>query len=102
MAARGQQRSALPDRLMAAPSTSEVATRTSGPARRIRVMRIIDRLIVGGPTKNAVYMSAALDPARFETLLVTGVPAAGEVAATEFVRSAGLTPLGIPKLSREL
>lgn len=82
-----------------AVATSEA---TAAPARRIRVMRIIDRLIVGGPTKNAVYLTAGLDHRRFESLLVSGVPAAGEVAASDFVADAGIEPVEIPKLSREL
>ena len=34
---------------------------------RIRVVRIIDRLNVGGPAKHGTWLTAGLDPERFET-----------------------------------
>ena len=48
----------------------------------IRVLRIIDRLNVGGPALHAVLVSAGLDPSRFQTLLVHGdiEPSEGDMA----------------------
>jgi glycosyltransferase involved in cell wall biosynthesis len=40
--------------------------------RRITVLRIIDRLNVGGPAIHAVLATKGLDPARFRTILVVG------------------------------
>ncbi len=46
--------------------------------RRLRVLRVITRLSVGGPAIQAVLLSARLDPERFETLLVAGTESAVE------------------------
>ena len=46
--------------------------------RRLRVLRVITRLNVGGPAIQAVLLSARLDPERFETLLVAGTESAVE------------------------
>ncbi len=64
-------------------------------------MRIIDRL-VGGPTRNVVHLTRGLDPQRFDTLLVAGWPAEGEPGDEQFARAAGVQPLRIPELSREI
>ena len=42
--------------------------------RRIRVARIITRLNIGGPAIQAILLTERLDPTRYETLLITGVP----------------------------
>ena len=42
--------------------------------QRIRVLRLIARLNIGGPARHVDVLCADLDPARFETWLVTGVP----------------------------
>lgn len=44
--------------------------------RRIKIVRIITRLIVGGAQQTALNLSSLLDPDRFETVLVSG-PATG-------------------------
>ncbi len=68
----------------------------------LRVMRIIDRLIVGGPTRHVVWLTLGLDDSKFKTTLVTGTPAAGEVDVTSRLRSEGLNSTIVPQLSREL
>ena len=45
--------------------------------RKIRVLRIINRFNIGGPTYNATFLTAFLDD-RFETKLVGGFPDVGE------------------------
>ena len=40
--------------------------------KKIRVLRIIARLNIGGPAINAILLTAGLDKYQFETLLVTG------------------------------
>ncbi|MGI9103745.1 MAG: glycosyltransferase [Terriglobales bacterium] len=65
-------------------------------------MRIIDRLNVGGPTRHVVWISTGLNPEKFQTLVLTGVPPDNEEEATDIVEKAGLQPLRIPQLSREL
>jgi glycosyltransferase involved in cell wall biosynthesis len=69
---------------------------------RIRVVRIIDRLNIGGPAKHVTWLTAGLDPARFETTLVTGVVPEGEGDMSYFARAAGVKPMVIEEMSREL
>ena len=64
--------------------------------RRIRVMRVIARMNVGGPAKHVALLSAGLDPARYETLLVHGQvgPGEKEVYRPDHVRTLRLASLG--------
>jgi glycosyltransferase involved in cell wall biosynthesis len=69
---------------------------------RIRVVRIIDRLNVGGPAKHVTWLAAGLDPERFETTLITGVVPDSEGDMGYFTRAAGVKPLVVEEMSREL
>jgi glycosyltransferase involved in cell wall biosynthesis len=69
---------------------------------RIRVVRIIDRLNVGGPAKHVTWLTAGLDPERFETTLITGIVPDSEGDMGYFARAAGVEPLIIEEMSREL
>jgi hypothetical protein len=62
---------------------------------RIRVVRIIDRLNVGGPAKHVTWLTAGLDPGRFETTLITGVVPESEGDMSYFARAAGVEPIVI-------
>ncbi len=66
-----------------------------------RVIRIINRLNLGGPTYNAAYLTKHLAP-EFETLLVAGVHSEGEESSEHIVKSIGVEPFVIPEMSREL
>ncbi|MGH9833194.1 MAG: glycosyltransferase [Blastocatellia bacterium] len=70
--------------------------------KRIRVVRIIDRLNIGGPAKHVTWLTAGLAPEEFETTLITGVVPAGEGDMSYFARAAGVKPLIIEEMSREL
>ena len=75
------------------------------PARttRIKVMRIIDRLNVGGPAIHAVLTTKGLDPDRFETVLVIGAVEPGEADMGYLLEQHGVTRVVcIPSLGREL
>jgi glycosyltransferase involved in cell wall biosynthesis len=69
---------------------------------RIRVVRIIDRLNIGGPAKHVTWLTAGLDPERFETTLITGVVPRSEGDMGYFALAAGVKPLIIEEMSREL
>jgi glycosyltransferase involved in cell wall biosynthesis len=68
----------------------------------MKVLRIIDRLNVGGPAIHAVLTTRGLDPARFTTLLVTGSIEPGEADMGYLLVQHDVTPALIPSLGREL
>lgn len=69
---------------------------------RLRVVRIIDRLNVGGPAKHVTWLSAGLHGDEFETTLLTGTVPPTESDMSYFARAAGIEPLIIKEMSREL
>lgn len=71
-------------------------------APRIRIARIIDRLNVGGPAKHVTWLTAGLDAAEFKTQLITGTVPPTEGDMTDYARAAGIEPIIIREMSREL
>jgi glycosyltransferase involved in cell wall biosynthesis len=71
-------------------------------SRRCRVARIIDRLNVGGPAKHVTWLTVGLGERGFATTLITGCVPAGEGDMAYFAAEAGITPLVIDSMSREL
>ena len=69
---------------------------------RLRIVRIIDRLNVGGPAKHVTWLSSGLDSTHFETTLITGTVPPNEGDMTWFAAAAGLEPIVIKEMSREL
>lgn len=69
---------------------------------RIKVLRIINRFNLGGPTFNAAYLSKYLDPDKFETLLVGGEKDGTEGSSLHITESLGLDPVIIPEMKREI
>lgn len=68
----------------------------------IRIVRIIDRLNIGGPAKHVVWLTAGVDQHQFDTVLITGNVAPGEGEMDYFAHEAGVEPVVIPEMSREL
>ncbi len=68
----------------------------------LRVMRIIDRLNVGGPARHVVWLASGLGAGEFETTLITGTVPEGEGDMTYFAQEAGVEPVVIKQMSREL
>lgn len=66
-----------------------------------RVLRIINRLNLGGPTFNAAYLSKYLAP-EFETLLVSGMKDEAEESSEFIVKNLDLHPVYMPEMYREL
>jgi glycosyltransferase involved in cell wall biosynthesis len=66
-----------------------------------KVLRIINRLNLGGPTYNAAYLSKYLAP-EFETLLVAGIKEDDEESSEFIVTDMGLQPVYIPEMRREI
>jgi len=65
---------------------------------KIRVLRIIGRLNIGGPAIHVVNLTAGLDPARFEQLLVVGSENHAEGSMLDFALSHGVQPTVIPEI----
>ncbi|MFK7970387.1 MAG: glycosyltransferase [Bacteroidia bacterium] len=68
---------------------------------KIRILRIINRLNLGGPTFNATYLSAYM-PDEYETLLLSGEADESE-ASSEFIpMQHGVTPQYVPGMRRSI
>ena len=68
----------------------------------MKILRVIARLNVGGPARHVVWLSEGLKSMGHETVLVTGVVPAGEDDMNYFAEAAGIKPITIPEMSREL
>ncbi len=66
-----------------------------------RVLRIINRLNLGGPTYNAALLTKHLAP-EFETLLVAGTKTDTEESSEFIVKDLGIDHVSIPEMSREI
>lgn len=66
-----------------------------------RVLRIINRLNLGGPTYNAAYLTKYLED-EFETLLVAGMKDESEASSEYIVENLGLKPHYIKDMYREI
>jgi glycosyltransferase involved in cell wall biosynthesis len=66
------------------------------------VVRIIDRLNVGGPAIHAVLTARGLDPSRYRTVLVLGSVEPGEADMGYLLDGANVEHVVIPSLGREL
>ncbi|MEK6303089.1 MAG: glycosyltransferase [Acidobacteriota bacterium] len=69
---------------------------------QVRVVRIIDRLNIGGPAKHVVWLTAGLAADSFETTLIVGTVPEGEGDMGYFASRAGVEPVVISEMSREL
>jgi glycosyltransferase involved in cell wall biosynthesis len=71
-------------------------------SRRVRVVRVIGRLNVGGPALHATLLTERLDPERYDSLLVAGTEGAEE-GNHLVLRGRPLERLVVlPRLSREI
>ncbi|MEM6631018.1 MAG: glycosyltransferase [Bacteroidota bacterium] len=66
-----------------------------------KVLRIINRLNLGGPTFNAAYLSKFQAP-EFETLLLSGEHDATEASSEFIVNQLGLSPKYVKGMGREI
>jgi glycosyltransferase involved in cell wall biosynthesis len=66
----------------------------------IRILRVIARLNIGGPALHVTHLTRDLNPARYETLLVSGQLAAGEGDMSDLAH--GLNWQTLPELGRSV
>lgn len=69
---------------------------------RSRVVTIIDRLNAGGPTKHVTWLTVGLDAPEFAPALITGTIPSCESDMSYYARDAGIEPLVVKEMSREL
>ena len=69
---------------------------------RYKIIRVIDRIVVGGPTKHVVLLCSQMDQSRFQSLLVTGSAARGETPCMEYADANRVEVEVIPEMSREV
>ena len=66
-----------------------------------RVLRILNRLIIGGPSKNAIYLSRYMQP-DFDTLFVIGGKEDHEQDADFLATANNIDPTCIPEMKRPI
>jgi glycosyltransferase involved in cell wall biosynthesis len=69
--------------------------------RKVKIVRIINRFNIGGPTFNATYLTRYLSD-DYETILVGGVPEEGEKDSLHVLKENGIEPIIVPELSRAI
>ena len=62
---------------------------------------MIARLNVGGPAIHVINLNIGLDPARFESILVTGTENPGEGTLLDLAVERGIRPIVIPQIVAE-
>ena len=66
-----------------------------------KILRIINRFNLGGPTYNAAYLTKYLEP-DYETLLIGGQHDESEKSSMHVLDNLGLKPIIIPEMQRSL
>ena len=69
-------------------------------ADRVRVAHVITRMIVGGAQELVLSIIEGLDPARFESVLFTGLETGPEGSLLPRARAAGVELVEVPALVR--
>ena len=65
----------------------------------VKILRIINRFNLGGPTYNVAYLSKYLSP-EYETLLVGGAKDDSEESSDFIINELGLKPIIIEEMKR--
>jgi glycosyltransferase involved in cell wall biosynthesis len=68
----------------------------------MKIVRIIARLNVGGPAKHVVWLTAGLQNAECQSLLVTGSVPSGEEDMGYFAAEQNVNPVFLSEMSREV
>ena len=71
------------------------------PEKRTKIVRIIARLNIGGPSLHVVNLNRELSSDRFESLLVTGRPNPGEGSLLDYAQENEVHPVAIPQMVGE-
>jgi glycosyltransferase involved in cell wall biosynthesis len=68
--------------------------------KKIKVLRIINRFNIGGPTYNATFLTRYLSE-DFETLLIGGLPEKGESDSLHILEEYGVEAVLLPEMKRK-
>jgi glycosyltransferase involved in cell wall biosynthesis len=71
-------------------------------ADRVKVLRVIARLNVGGPALHVAYLTAGLAERGYDTTLVAGSLARGEESMAQAAEQRGVTIVSLDELHREV
>ena len=69
--------------------------------KKIRVLRILNRLNLGGPTYNAVYLTKYISK-KFTTRLVAGVETKSETSSKFILKNNSVNFIQISNMSRKI
>jgi len=70
--------------------------------KKIKILRIIARLNIGGPAIHTILLTQGLDKSRFESILVAGISEKNEGDMFYLAEEKGVRPVIIPELGRKL
>ncbi len=84
------------------PATAPLPAPRSVERTLVRIVRVNSRLNVGGIARHVAWLTAGLESAGYQGLLIAGTVPEGEEDMTPFVRAQGVEPLLIPEMSREV
>ncbi|MDD4878948.1 MAG: glycosyltransferase family 4 protein [Candidatus Omnitrophica bacterium] len=70
--------------------------------KKLKILRIIARLNVGGPAIHTILLTQALNNKDFESILATGRVGAGEKDMGYLAKEKGVEPVIIPELERKI
>lgn len=70
--------------------------------KKIKILRIIARLNIGGPAIHTILLGAGIDKTRFDSLLVTGSIGNDEGDMGYYASEKNVKPIFIPQLKREI
>lgn len=70
--------------------------------KKIKVLRIIARLNIGGPARHVVILTEGLDKNRYDSVLVYGDVAEGEGDMSGLAKASGIRCIFMPEMSRSI
>jgi glycosyltransferase involved in cell wall biosynthesis len=83
-------------------SGAEDDSATMQQKRKIKILRIIARLNIGGPALHVIILNSELDSGRYVSQLVTGIESPAEGNMYDVAEEKGVHPIVIDALGREI
>ena len=89
-------------RVQSSKSERKISGEGQNVKDKIKIVRIIARLNVGGPARHVVWLTKELQNSEFQTVLLAGTVPAGEEDMGYFAAENEVAPIFIEEMSREL